>query len=337
MTRVGVVGAGVMGAEIALVAALAGHEVVLVDIDEGALSRGMGHARAAGERMVRRGRLADGDLDGALARVSTATGMAAVAGCDPVIEAVPERMDLKRDVMARIAAEVPPDAIVASNTSGLSITELGAAAPPAARVVGLHFFNPPSVMRLVEVIRGDGTGDDVARRAADFAAGLGKTPVAVRECPGFVVNRVLLRAMVAGFVATGDADRAEADAAVAAAGPSPMGPHALADLVGLDTYEHIRGDLQRAYGDRFDDGGVGARMVAAGRLGRKNGGGFFDGPAAPVDAPRGLIGTVAGAYYAAARDEAERLAAEGIASREDIDTAVRLGAGWEAGPLESAG
>ncbi|MFN8122482.1 MAG: 3-hydroxyacyl-CoA dehydrogenase NAD-binding domain-containing protein [Thermoleophilia bacterium] len=337
MSRVAVVGAGVMGAEIALVAALAGHEVTLVDIDAAALERGLAHARAAGDRMVRRERLTQGDLDAAVARVGTATDVAAVAGCDPVIEAVPERMELKRDVMARIAAAVPEHTIVASNTSGLSITELGAAAAPAGRVVGLHFFNPPSVMRLVEVIRGAETAHDVADRAAAFAAGLGKTPVAVRECPGFVVNRVLLRAMVAGFVATGAADPAEADAAVVAAGPSPMGPHALADLVGLDTYEHIRGDLQRAYGDRFDDGGVGARMVAGRRLGRKNGGGFFDGPVPPVEAPRGLVRTVAGAYYDAARDEAERLAAEGIASREDIDTAVRLGAGWTAGPLEAAG
>jgi len=337
VSRVAVVGAGLMGSEIALVAALAGHEVTLVDIDEDALSRGLGHARAAGERMVRRGRLDQEELDAAVARVSTATDVTAVAACDPVIEAVPERMELKRQVLARIAAAVPAETIVASNTSGLSITELGAAAAPAGRVVGLHFFNPPSVMRLVEVIRGADTAEDVARRAAEFAAGLGKTPVAVRECPGFVVNRVLLRAMVAGFVATGEGDPAQADAAVVAAGPSPMGPHALADLVGLDTYEHIRGDLRAAYGDRFDDRGVGARMVAAGRLGRKNGGGFFDGPVPDVDAPGELVGTVGGAYYEAARDEAERLAAEGIASREDIDTAVRLGAGWTAGPLEPAG
>ncbi|MCC6832588.1 MAG: 3-hydroxyacyl-CoA dehydrogenase family protein [Thermoleophilia bacterium] len=337
MSRVAVVGAGLMGSEIALMAALAGHHVTLVDIDEGALTRGLGHARAAGERMVRRGRLAQEDLDAAVARVSTATDVTAVAACDPVIEAVPERMDLKRQVLARIAAAVPPATVVASNTSGLSITELGAAAAPAGRVVGLHFFNPPSVMRLVEVIRGADTAEDVARRAAEFAAGLGKTPVAVRECPGFVVNRVLLRAMVAGFVATGEGDPAQADAAVVAAGPSPMGPHALADLVGLDTYEHIRGDLQAAYGDRFDDRGVGARMVAAGRLGRKNGGGFFDGPVPPTEAPQDLARSVGGVYYEAARDEAERLAAEGIASREDIDTAVRLGAGWEAGPLGSAG
>lgn len=337
MSGVGVVGAGVMGAEIALVAALAGHAVTLVDVDDAALARGVAHARAAGDRMVRRGRLAPDDLDAAVARIAVATGVDAVAGCDPVIEAVPERIDIKREVMARIAAAVPPGTMVATNTSGLSITALGAAAAPADRVVGLHFFNPPSVMRLVEVIRGEGTSDATAAAAAAFAAGLGKTPVAVRECPGFVVNRVLLRAMVAGFVATGDADPAAADAAVVAAGPSPMGPHALADLVGLDTVEHIRGDLERAYGDRFDDGGIAARMVAAGRLGRKTGGGFFDGPVPPVDAPAALVGTVGAAYYAAARDEAERLAAEGIASRDDIDTAMRLGAGWDAGPLAAGG
>lgn len=330
---VGIVGAGLMGAEIALVSALARHDVVLVDVDDAALSRGLDHARAAGARMVRRGRLADEDLAAAMGRITATTRLADLGPCGLVIEAVPERMDLKREVLGRVAAVVGPEALVATNTSGLSITALGALVPPAARFVGLHFFNPPSVMRLVEVIRGSATSDDTAAAGAAFAAGLGKTPVAVRECPGFVVNRILLRAMVAGFVATADADPAAADAAVVAAGPSPMGPHALADLVGLDTYESIRDDLAHAYGDRYDDGGVGARLVAAGRLGRKSGGGFFTGPVDEVAAPPELTERVGGAYYAAARDEAERLAAEGIASRADIDTAVCLGAGWAEGPL----
>lgn len=337
--RVGVVGAGVMGAEIALVAAGPGRDVVLVDVDDAALERGLAHATAAGRRMVARGRWEAADLDRRLAAIRTATGTAALAGCGLVIEAVPERLALKRAVLAEVAAAVGPEAIVATNTSGLSITDLAASAAPPGRVVGLHFFNPPSVMRLVEVIRGERTSEATAAAAAAFARDLGKTPVAVRECPGFVVNRVLVRAMAAAYRASAAAGLtpADADAAVVAAGPSPMGPHALGDLIGLDTLEAIRADLARAYGDRFDDGGALAAQVASGRLGRKTGGGFLGPRPEAAAAPGPAAGPVGEAYHAAALDEARRVRDEGIASAADIDLAMVLGAGWASGPLAEEG
>mgnify|MGYP001195841336 CR=1 FL=1 len=336
ITRVAVVGAGVMGAEIALVAAVGGYPVTLLDIDRSALQRGVAHAQSAGQRQVDRDRLTAPALAEALERITTTTAVDELAACNLVIEAVPENLALKERVLAQIAAAVSPTTIVASNTSGLSISGLAQAAPPAGRVVGLHFFNPPSVMRLVEVIRGESTDQSTARRAADFARGLGKTPVAVRECPGFVVNRILLRAMASAYLERSVSAVAPEliDAAVVAAGPSPMGPHTLGDLIGLDTMEAIRSDLEVAYGDRFADGGVLAERVGAGRLGRKSGGGFFTGKTEPVDAADDLIERMRTVYYGAAADEANLLLTEGIATREDINTAMRLGAGWTAGPLE---
>ncbi len=325
---VGVVGAGVMGAEIALVAAIAGFHVTLVDVDAEAVGKGLAHAGRVADGHVARGRLEADVRDAALARIRIATSPAGLADADLVIEAVPERLALKQQVLAGIAAGVRADVLVASNTSGLSITALAASAPPVGRVVGLHFFNPASVMRLVEVIRGEGTTDQAAEGAAEFARALGKEPVSVRECPGFVVNRILVRAMAAAYRTSVGVDPAAADAAVVQAGPAPMGPHALGDLIGLDTLEAIRGDLMAAYGDRYDDGGVLAPMVAAGRLGRKTGGGFFVGPPGEVvPVPEGAR-QVGALYYAAARDEAQRIADEGVARVADINTAMRLGTGW---------
>ena len=333
--RVGVVGAGVMGAEIALVAALAGHPVTLVDVDAGALERARGHVERTAGRMAERGRLDPAEVAPALARIAGAGDAGALAGSDLAIEAVPERADLKRRVLGGIAAAVGPGALVATNTSGISITDLAAAAGDPARFVGLHFFNPASTMRLVEVIRGAGTAPATAERAAAFARGLGKTPVAVAECPGFLVNRILVRALAAAYAAASDAAvaPADADAAVAAGGPAPMGPHALGDLIGLDTLEAIRADLVAAYGARYDDGGALAGLVARGRLGRKAGGGFFDGRAPDGDPAAAGADRVAAAYYGAAADEARRARDEGVAAAPDIDLAMRLGAGWERGPL----
>lgn len=167
--------------------------------------------------------------------------------------------------------------LIASNTSGLSITTLAAATSRPTQVVGLHFFNPASVMKLVDLVRGEKTSDAALDTAEQFARGLGKTPVRVRECAGFLVNRVLIRAMVEAYRHADEIGAAPAavDAAVVAAGPAPMGPFALADLIGIDTMEHVRRDLETAYGGRFLDAGVLAAKVEAGLLGRKSGRGFF--------------------------------------------------------------
>jgi 3-hydroxyacyl-CoA dehydrogenase len=332
--QVAVVGAGVMGSEIAQAAAAAGVEVVLLDADPAALERGVAHVGRIGERRVARGRMSADEAEAILARVTPSADDGALRSCDLAIEAVPEVMGIKRQVFRRLDAALPPGALLASNTSGLSITELGRETGRPERVLGLHFFNPASVMRLVEVVQGVDTGDETLATGEAFARALGKAPVRVRECPGFLVNRVLCRALAAAYRGAAEvgADRASADLAVVEEGPAPMGPFALGDLIGLDTLEHIRAHLQEAYGERFDDGGAVAAEVAAGRLGTKSGAGFFDGdpPQAAVDdAGR----AVAERYYMGALDEARRCADERIAAPDDIDLGMREGCGWSQGPL----
>jgi 3-hydroxyacyl-CoA dehydrogenase len=336
--RVAVVGAGVMGAEIAQAVAAARMDVVLVDADAEALSHGRAHIEAIGARRVARGRLSETEASAILSRIATGDGAHAFGDCDVAIEAVTERMEVKHAVFAELDGALPPHALLASNTSGLSITALAERTSRPERVLGLHFFNPASVMRLVEVVRGEHTSDATVEEGLAFVADLGKTPVVVRECPGFLVNRVLCRALTGAYreAAANGADRAAADAAVVAAGPAPMGAFALGDLIGLDTLGHIVRDLREAYGDRFDDAGTVQAEVAAGRLGAKSGAGLLPNGAGkddPAPEPDDAARAVAAAYYAGARDEAERCREEGIAAEDDIATAMMLGCGWEAGPL----
>lgn len=327
---VGVVGAGVMGAEIAWLASAAGREVVLVDSVAHAREAATERVAEIAARRVAKDRIDQAEADAIVARVRPEADLYAVGECDVVIEAVTERLDVKQGVFTALGEAADDGALLASNTSGLSISELGTAAGRPERTVGLHFFNPASVMPLVEVIRGSGTGDDAQAEAMAFASSLGKTPVAVRECPGFLVNRILTRAMAAAY-RTAEKEMvapAAADAAVVAMGPAPMGPFALANLVGLDTLSFLLHDLETAYGERFDQGAALPALVTAGRLGAKTGEGFVIDD---VDAGDGA--PVAAAYYAAALDEASRCREEEIAAPDDIDLAMRLGAGWERGPL----
>ena len=334
IARVGVLGAGLMGSEIAQVVSAAGLEVVLLDTDAAALDRGVAHVRSIGERRVARGRMTADEVEAMLGRVRATGDDADLGACDLAIEAVPEILDVKREVFRRLDAVLPPGALLASNTSGLSISELARETSRPELVLGLHFFNPASVMRLVEVIEGEGTGESTTAAGEEFARAVGKTPVRVRECPGFLVNRVLMRSVVEAYreQARVGGERAAADRAVVEEGPAPMGPFALGDLVGLDTLAHVRGDLIAAYGDRFDDAGQIAAQVGAGRLGAKSGAGFYEG-AAPEASADDAGRAVAGAYYRGAVDEAERCRAEGIAAEADIDVAMRLGCGWSEGPL----
>ena len=333
---IGVIGAGVMGSEIAQVAAAAGCEVVLVDIDDAAVARGIEHIRSIGARRVDRGRMSAEDAEAILSRVRGAIDIAEIGGCDVIVEVAPEILDLKRDLWRRIDAAAKPGAILASNTSGLSITTLARETARPAHVLGLHFFNPASVMRLVEVIRGEDSADEVVDEGVAVATRLGKVPVRVVECPGFLVNRILVRALGEAYRHADElgADRPTADAAVVALGPAPMGPFALGDLIGLDTALHVQRDLQAAYGDRFAAGTSLADQVAGNRLGQKSGAGFVTGvaPGAPDD----LGPAIAERYYLGALDEACRCLEEAVAALPDIDVAMQLGAGWSDGPLACA-
>jgi 3-hydroxybutyryl-CoA dehydrogenase len=330
---VGVVGAGVMGSEIGFAAATAGLDVVLVDVDDAAVGRGLAHVQGICDRRVARGRLTAAEAAAIVGRVGGSTAVDALGRCEAVVEAVPEILALKRELWRSIDAHAPAGALLASNTSGLSISALAAETRRPGDVLGLHFFNPASVMRLVEVIRGQETTPATLARGEDLARRLGKTPVAVVECPGFLVNRILVRALAEAYRRADEigADPASADRAVVDGGPAPMGPFALGDLIGLDTVLHVQRDLERAYGDRFAAGTSLAARVAAGDLGQKSGAGFVHGRDATAGDAHGP--DVAERYLLGAVDEACRCLEDGIAALPDIDTAMRAGAGWEAGPL----
>lgn len=320
--RVGVVGAGVMGAEIAGVAAAAGLDVTLQDVSPDALEIARARIAKILERL--------GTEPGAAVRLTTNDDE--LSDRNLVIEAAPENLELKAGLFRRLDEVAAEDAILASNTSGLSITTLARVTRRPERVLGLHFFNPASQMRLVEVVRGDDTTADVLARATIIVERLGKTPISVRECPGFLVNRILVRAMVEAYRTEGEPHTT--DAAVISDGPAPMGPYALGDLIGLDTLGAIQQDLERAYGDRFADSGAIDAQVAQERLGRKSGAGFFEyGEAAEVADLTGEDSLGANAYYLGALHEAALCVGEHVAGIPEVDLALELGAGWSQGPL----
>ena len=331
------VGAGLMGREIAYVAAAAGLAVRLRDVNADALARAIAHITTLSERQVERGKASPGEHLALTGRVSAAADDGDLSVCDLVIEAVSEVMATKLAVLAAIDRVLPEGAIIASNTSGLSITELARATGRPAQTIGMHFFNPARVMPLVEIIRGTDTSDETLAATVALTKTFGKTPVVVAECPGFLVNRILCRGLAEAYRAAAEtgAPFSASDASVVASGPAPMGPFELGDLVGLDTLAHVLDDLTTAYGERFADAGLTASCVADGHLGAKSGRGFYEGKPTP-GVPDSLGDAVASRYYLGAFDEACRALEEEVAALPDIDTAMRLGAGWHSGPLSWA-
>ena len=277
--EVAVVGLGTMGAGIAEVFARAGLRVVAIEADEAALGRGLSILDGSLGRAVRRGRLTSQEQDEIRGRVIPAGGFGQAAGADLAIEAVPEQLELKRRVFAELDRACRPDAILATNTSSLSVTDIAAPTRHPGRVVGLHFFNPAPVMRLVEVVGTVLSGDGVQAAAADLARRLGKTPVQVGDRAGFVANALLLPYLnhAVTLLETGFAGRADIDAAATAGIGLPMGPLALLDLIGLDTSLSIMEVLREEFGGpRYTPAPLLRRLVAAGRTGRKTGHGLYE-------------------------------------------------------------
>jgi 3-hydroxybutyryl-CoA dehydrogenase len=287
--KVGVLGAGLMGHGIAQVAATAGHDVVLRDVDDAAVARGIGRIEKQLARAVEKGRSSQEDADAIRARIQPTTDYADLADCDLVIEAITEDRARKLEMWREVDAIVQEGALLATNTSSLSVIDQAAATGRPDRFVGLHFFNPAQVMKLVEVVRCVTTGDDAYAEAVAFADGLGKLSVQTKDKAGFIVNRLLvpymLDAMRAYEEGVGSID--EIDAAMKAGAGHPMGPLTLADFVGLDTLGSICDVMYDEFREkRFARPPILRKMLAAGWYGRKSGMGFYDySGEAPVENP----------------------------------------------------
>ena len=274
----GVVGAGQMGQGIAQVAAQAGLDVVLVDIEQKFADAGVAKLGKSWDKLVEKGKLTAEVASAARARVSAAGTHAALAGCDLVVEAAPENEALKVALFKSLAAATPATTILASNTSSISITKLAAASGRPERFIGMHFMNPVPVMKLVEVIRGLGTSDETMATTLELAATLGKTTIVARDVPGFIVNRILIpmlnEACFALYEGIGTAKDIDTGCQLGLA--HPMGPLALADLIGLDTCLAIAEVLHRELGDsKYRPAPILRQYVDAGWLGRKSGRGFY--------------------------------------------------------------
>jgi 3-hydroxybutyryl-CoA dehydrogenase len=345
-----------MGAGIAQVCLLAGHEVVLNDVDEAAIARGRERIAEGLDRAVAKGKLDAGIAIAADARLRDAHGLDAVgAEADLVIEAALEDMDLKRTIFRALGAAARPDAILATNTSALSVTDIADATAYPDRVLGLHFFNPAPVMALVEVVAAGPTSRDSVEAAVAFVTELGKTPVVCRDAPGFIVNRVnrpftleALRLVDRGMATTDEVDRAVEGAGY------PMGPFRLMDLVGIDVNLAVARVLYGAFqSPRFRPSPLQEQKVEAGHLGRKTGRGFYRYGADAGAEPADLAATArAGAGMArrplspdaiverielAIVNEAYHAVGEDVAAPMEIDLAMKLGAGHPVGPFELAG
>jgi 3-hydroxyacyl-CoA dehydrogenase len=276
--KAGVVGAGTMGGEIAHVIADAGFPVVLKDVDQKFVDQGLDKARSLWQARVDAGKLDVEGLEAKLKLIVGTTGYESFGDVDFVVEAVPERIEIKQTVFSELDDVTPGHAILASNTSSLSITEMALATSRADRVVGFHFFYPASVMRLIEVIEGDETSLETVQAAVNFAQAIRKTAIRCGEAPGFVVNRILNSSVSELWRAQEETgtDVKEIDRIVAESKAAPVGPFYLCDLLGLDTVLHVAEHLRGSYGDCFY---VHARMrelVAEGRLGAKTGEGFYE-------------------------------------------------------------
>jgi len=278
ITTVGIVGAGTMGSGIAHVFARSGFQVLLCDVEQRFLDRALAQIRTNLAREAGKGKIAESDIEPALVRIKPTTTRDALAEAEIAIEAAPERFDLKAEIFRSLDAILPENAILASNTSSISITKLAAVTGRPAQVIGMHFFNPVPVMALVEVVRGLATSDSTYATVHELAVLVGKTPVEVGDAPGFVSNRVLMPLIneAAFAVMEGVATPEAIDQVFKLGMAHPMGPLTLADFIGIDVCVDILRVLQDGFGDpKYRPCPLLVRMVDAGWLGRKAGRGFF--------------------------------------------------------------
>lgn len=276
--RIGIIGAGTMGNGIAQACATCGIDVVMVDINQAAVDKGLATVAGSLDRLIKKEKATDADKTAALSRIKASTQYADLHGCDLVIEAATENEALKIKILQQLDAELPADTLIASNTSSISITKLAAATKRPEQFIGMHFFNPVPMMALVEIIRGLQTSDATHDAVKALSERLGKTPITVKNAPGFVVNRILVPMINEAFfvLAEGLATPEDIDAGMKLGCNHPIGPLALADMIGLDVCLAV----MNVYVDEYNDGKYRPcpllkEMVAAGYLGRKTGRGVY--------------------------------------------------------------
>ncbi len=277
--KVAVLGAGQMGAGIAQVSACAGYDVVMIDISEEFLERGMRTISSSLEKLVSKGRMSEKDSSSAMSRISSSTDRASASEADLVVEAIPEIPDLKFSTFSELDSICKKEAILASNTSSISINEIASHTSRPERVIGMHFMNPVPIMKLIEIINGSETDPEVTAAVLEASERMGKTPLECNDSPGFVSNRILCP-MINEAILTlqeGVAEPKAIDGIMKLGMNHPIGPLALADLIGLDTVLHIMGVLHEGLGDdKYAPAPLLVEMVESGRLGRKSGSGFYD-------------------------------------------------------------
>jgi 3-hydroxybutyryl-CoA dehydrogenase len=355
--RVGVVGAGTMGAGIAQIAALGGYETRLHDPVPVALETGIGRLHSALAKGAAKGIWSDEEADTASGRVGAATSLGDLGECDLVVEAAPEDLKLKRELFAALAEACGPQAILASNTSSLPVTAIATGVPHPERVVGMHFFNPPALMKLVEVVATSDSGEAALEATAEVGRRMGRTPIRANDSPGFIANRLARPFSLESLrmLAEGVADAPTIDRVARLGGGFRMGPFELIDLIGLDVNLSVARSFYAQGGEpeRWRPSAIQERMVGEGLLGRKGGSGFYmhgDGPHREADPDLGIEAptldpeqlakidpsaeAILPRLFAQIANEAAFALEEEIGSPADMDTAMRLGFNWPLGPLE---
>ncbi len=340
--KAAVVGSGAMGHSIAELLAMNGHEVTMIDINDELLQKAKEKIKWSLDKFVEKKRIRKEDADAAMARIHTTTSyQEAAKDIDLAIEAVPENMDLKRKVFSALDAAAPLQAILASNTSTLSITEMGKATKRPNKVAGMHFFNPPLMMQLVEVIKGENTNQETINTLFELSKKLGKTPIIVRkDVRGFIVNRILGIVFNEAFWAfqRREATKEGIDSSVKYTGGFPMGWFELADFVGLDIAYEVGRILYEAYGERFKPcEEIIGPLIKEHKFGQKTGTGFYDWTKGRPRIPFNMLDEYdVERSWAVAANEAAWLIHDDAANPEDIDAGMKLGTFWPSGPCEYA-